>query len=51
MDYRAIVERHIGKHTGLRHPAKACPHPTWRRRKPAARLVMMKPGPVKSRSI
>jgi len=23
--YRAIVERHIGKHTGLRHPAKACP--------------------------
>jgi hypothetical protein len=27
MDYRAIVERHFGKHTGLRHPAKACPHP------------------------
>jgi hypothetical protein len=23
--YRAVVERHIGKHTGLRHPAKACP--------------------------
>jgi len=23
--YRAIVERHIGKHTGLRHGAKACP--------------------------
>jgi hypothetical protein len=25
LDYRAIVERHIGKHTGLRHSAKACP--------------------------
>jgi hypothetical protein len=24
-DYRAIVERHFGKHTGLRHSAKACP--------------------------
>jgi hypothetical protein len=24
LDYRAIVERHIGKHTGLRHSAKAC---------------------------
>ena len=23
--YRAIVERHFGKHTGLRHSAKACP--------------------------
>src|SRR5271168_4146989 len=23
--YRTIVERHIGKHTGLRYPAKACP--------------------------
>jgi hypothetical protein len=23
--YRAIVERHFGKHTGLRHAAKACP--------------------------
>jgi len=25
LDYRAIVERHIGNHTGLRHSAKACP--------------------------
>src|SRR5262249_1402815 len=25
LDSRAIVVRHIGKHTGLRHPAKACP--------------------------
>ncbi|XIA66653.1 hypothetical protein ACFIOY_12290 [Bradyrhizobium sp. TZ2] len=25
LDYRAIVERHFGKHTGLRHSAKACP--------------------------
>jgi hypothetical protein len=24
-DYRAIVERHFDKHTGLRHSAKACP--------------------------
>jgi hypothetical protein len=24
--YRTIVERHIGKHTGLRYPAKACPN-------------------------
>ncbi|MGY4567762.1 hypothetical protein [Bradyrhizobium sp. USDA 3256] len=24
MDYRAIVERHFGKHTGLQHSAKAC---------------------------
>ena len=24
-DHRAIVERHIGKHTGLRHSTKACP--------------------------
>jgi hypothetical protein len=23
LDYRAIVERHFGKHTGLRHSAKA----------------------------
>jgi hypothetical protein len=23
--YRTIVERHVGKHTGLRYPAKACP--------------------------
>jgi hypothetical protein len=23
--YRAIVERHFGKHTGLPHSAKACP--------------------------
>jgi len=43
MDYREIVERHSGKHTGLRHPAKACPHPTWRQRKPAAR-----PAPTKT---
>src|SRR6185312_384752 len=26
MDYRAIVERYFGKHTGLRHPAKGCRH-------------------------
>jgi len=45
MNYRAIVERHFGKHTGLRHSAKACPQPTWRRWRPAARLV------VKSRQI
>jgi hypothetical protein len=25
LDDRTIVERHIGKHTGLRQPAKACP--------------------------
>ena len=25
LDYRAIVERHFGKHTGLPHSAKACP--------------------------
>jgi hypothetical protein len=25
LDYRAIVERHLRKHTGLRHAAKACP--------------------------
>jgi hypothetical protein len=24
LDYRAIVERHFGKHTGLQHSAKAC---------------------------
>src|ERR1700756_2488294 len=24
--YRTIVERHIGKHTGLRYQAKACPY-------------------------
>jgi hypothetical protein len=24
-DYRAIVERHFDKHTGLPHSAKACP--------------------------
>jgi len=24
LDYRAIVERHFGKHTGLRRSAKAC---------------------------
>jgi hypothetical protein len=24
LDDRAIVERHFGKHTGLRHSAKAC---------------------------
>src|SRR5260370_29384086 len=35
-----IVERHFGKHTGLRHSAKACP---WdlRQCKPAARLVVV----------
>src|SRR5579859_400591 len=27
--YRAIVERHVGKHTGLPHFAKACPL-TWK---------------------
>jgi len=27
--YRPIVERHVGKHTGLPHSAKACP-PTCR---------------------
>jgi hypothetical protein len=37
--YRTIVERHIGKHTGLRYPAKACPNGpavvvTGRRRRP-----------------
>jgi len=25
LDYRAIVERHLRKHTGLRHSTKACP--------------------------
>jgi hypothetical protein len=25
LDYRAIVERHSRKHTGLRQSAKACP--------------------------
>src|SRR3954463_16573961 len=25
LSYRAIVERHFGKHTGLPHSAKACP--------------------------
>jgi hypothetical protein len=31
LNYRAIVERHVGKHTGLRHSTKACPqgHEVW----------------------
>jgi hypothetical protein len=37
--YRAIVERHFGKHTGLPPSAKACPGdlPSW---KPAAKRVV-----------
>jgi len=39
--YRAIVERHFGKHTGLLPSAKACPGglPSW---KPAAKRVQAK---------
>src|ERR1700680_134993 len=36
--YRAIVERHLGKHTGLPPSAKACPK-GMRQCKPAARRV------------
>src|SRR6266404_7238576 len=46
-DYREIVERHFGKHTGLRHSAKACPKGTYWRWKPAAERAVVKSTPVK----
>jgi hypothetical protein len=48
-DYRAIVEWHFGKHTGLRHSAKACPHRHDGDGKPAARLVQARSRPFKQR--
>src|SRR6266481_2322336 len=39
--YRAIVERHFGKHTGLPPSAKACPG-DLPGRKPAAKRVVVK---------
>src|SRR5665811_960850 len=41
--YRAIVERHFGKHTGLPHSTKACPKNMLAGR-PAARRVAVGPG-------
>src|SRR5262249_15054013 len=50
IDYRVIVERHFGKHTGLPHPAKAClsgPAQCW----PAARRPWPKPRQPSSRGV
>src|ERR1019366_5276042 len=45
--YRAIVERHFGKHTGLPHSAKACPR-TMLAGRPAAGLAGRGPGVLNS---